>query len=119
MLWFVGWDAGMCSLSTSSGLLLSNQTHLIHTDLAAAAAPWQRSASGSRTQLVAGSEADDDLHFGRPLVTRITQCIQRWPKSTGAQYIIGQAPAISAISCSRQSATASSDTLVPPWIIDS
>ena len=39
-------------------------------------------------------------------LARIIQRMQRWPTSIGAQYIIGQAPAISMILCSRHSATA-------------
>ena len=35
------------------------------------------------------------------------------PASTGAQNIIGQAPPMTAIPCSRQNVTASGDTLVP------
>src|SRR5580765_1592991 len=82
------------------------------------AAAGQAAARGNAAVRAGGDPARADptarrIYFGNPPVSPRTHRMHACPKSTPSPYIIGQAPAITRMSCRRQNSTASGETLVP------
>src|SRR5829696_2331146 len=84
-------------------------------DLASAVVGARRRFDLPRCEHGVARRAEDEhrRHVGSPPVSFMMARMQRWPKSTPGPNIIGHAPAITLMSCSRQYSTAAGETLEP------